>query len=347
MKNLPLTVRQVAQVVGGSVEGDGGVSVSGIAPMDAAGPADLTFAADVRHASRLVQSKAGAAIVGKEPPAAPMPLVRVADVQEALARLLGHLSEDEDLPGPGFHPSANIAPDARIAAGVAIGPNVVVGAGASIGAGSVLCAGVCVAARCQVGEGCVLFEGVVLRPGCVVGNRVRIGPNSVIGWDGFGYYFARGVHNKIPHAGNVVIADDVEIGACSCIDKAKFGSTRIGAGTKIDNLVQVAHNVQIGKGCILAGQVGIAGSAKLGDYVMLGGGAGIRDNVTLGDGVQCAAHATVLHDVEPGQLVAGMPASPIRQQLRMYQSLTRLPDLLKKVRELESRLSALESPKNH
>ena len=347
MRNLPLTVQQIAQVVGGRVEGDGGVMIHALAAMDAAAASDLTFAADERRAGQLAKSLAGAALVAKEPASAPMPLVRVSNVQEALAKLLGHLMGDEDLPLRGRHPSATVAPDAKVGRDVAIGPNVVVGSQSVIGDRCVLCANVVVAARSRVGDDSVLFEGVVVRPDSVIGRRVRIGPNTVIGWDGFGYYFKDGVHHKVPHAGNVVIEDDVEIGACSCVDKAKFGSTLVGAGSKIDNLVQVAHNVRMGRGCILVGQCGLAGSVKLGNYVVIGGSAGIRDNITLGDGVQCAAFAAIAQDVEPGQIVAGAPAGPVREQLRIFQSLPKLPDLLKKVRELEMRLSALESPKDH
>lgn len=347
MRNLPLTIRQVAEIVGGAVEGDGAGMIHGLAAMEAATERDLTFAADERRAGQLAKSRAAAALVGRQPPAAPMPLIRVPDVQEALARLLGRLSEDEDLPARGVHPSACIAPDAQLGKDVAVGPNVVVGPRAVVGDGCVLCANVAVAARCRLGERCVLFEGVVVRPGSVLGKRVRIGPNSVIGWDGFGYYLKDGVHHKVPHAGNVVIEDDVEVGACACVDRAKFGSTLVGAGSKIDNLVQVAHNVRVGRGCILVGQCGIAGSARLGNYVVIGGHAGIRDHITLGDGVQCAAYAAVAQDVEAGQAVAGAPANPVREQMRIWQTMNKLPDLAKKVRELEARLGALESPKDH
>jgi UDP-3-O-[3-hydroxymyristoyl] glucosamine N-acyltransferase len=343
MLDKPMTAREVAELVGGAVEGDGSVRLSGIAPIDAAGPGDLTFASDARHAASLSKSRAAAAIVGSESPAAPMTLIRVENVQAAVAKFLGELALPEDLPPAGAHSSAVIAPDAVVAPDAAVGPGVVVASGARIGSRASLCANVVVGARAVIGDESMLAEGVVVKADCVIGRRVRIGPNSVIGADGFGYYFAGGVHHKIPHIGNVVIEDDVEIGACSCVDRAKFGSTRVGAGTKIDNLVQVAHNVQIGRGCILVGQCGVAGSAKLGDYVAVGGNAGIRDNVTLGDRVQCSAFAAVASDVADGEIVAGIPAVPAKEQFRIMKACERLPDLIKRVRELEEKVKRLES----
>jgi UDP-3-O-[3-hydroxymyristoyl] glucosamine N-acyltransferase len=348
MTDEPLTLRRIAEIVGGTVEGDGSVVVEAIAALDQAGPADLTFA-DVRHARGLAASKARAAIVerGSKAAAAAIPMVRVDNAQLAVFRLLSHLAGPEDLPPAGIDPTARVAPDAKIAQAVAIGPGVVIGPRAAVGDRSVLCAHAFVGRGVVIGQDCMLAEGVVVRADCRVGSRVRIGSNSVIGYDGFGYWTEAGVHHRVPHVGNVVIEDDVDIGACSCVDRAKFGSTRIGAGTKIDNLVQIAHNVQIGRGCVLAGQCGIAGSAKLGRYVVVGGNAGIRDNVTLGDGVQCSAFAAVASDVPDGQGVAGIPAGPAREKLREIQAGAKLPGLLKRVKDLEAKVNALESPKDH
>ncbi len=348
MGDRPLTLRAVAELVGGRLEGDGAVVIRGIASLESAGEGELTFAADAKYAARLADSKASAALVADGAAvSAAMPLIRVAHVQSAVAKLLGHWAPPEDNPPSGIHPSALIAPDAQVADTAAIGPGVAVGARARIGAGSVLRAGVSVGTEGVVGRNCLLAEGVVLGARCILGDRVVIGPNSVIGWDGFGYYFAEGRHHKIPHIGHVEIGDDVEIGACACVDRAKFGATRIGAGTKIDNLVQVAHNVQIGRHCILAAHVGVAGSARLGDGVILMGHVGIRDNVTLGDGVTCAAYAAVASDVEAGQTVAGIPAREAKEALRIVQTWPKLPELLKRVRELESRIGGLESTKDH
>jgi len=342
-----LTVREIAELVGGTVDGDGGRKLTRLAPMDEAGPDELTFATDARREARLAESRAGAAIVGVSAPQAPMPLIRVDNVQAAVARLLGHLAEPEDLPRKGVHPSAVVDPSATVSPLAAIGPNVVIGPRAKIGAGCTLCANVTIGADVTLGEDVLLWEGVVIRRDCHLGSRVRVGPNTVIGYDGFGYYQDDGVHRKIPHIGKVVIEDDVEIGACSCVDRAKFGETRIGKGTKIDNLVQVAHNVRVGRGCILAGQCGIAGSAKLGNHVIVMGHAGIRDNISLGDGVQCSAFAAVAQNVADGEIVAGVPARPAGLTLRIARAEEKLPELLKRVKSLETRLKKLESAKDN
>lgn len=348
MGDLAATVQSIAELVGGRVEGDGAVAIRGLASLETAEAGELTFATDARHAARLSGSRASAALVAADATvSAPMPLIRVDHVQAALAKLLGRWAPPADNPPLGVHPSAVIADDAEVSDTAAVGPGVTIGSRARIGAGSVLRARVAVGCEAVVGRDCLLAEGVVIGARCILGDRVIIGPGSVIGWDGFGYYFAQGRHQKIPHIGHVEIGDDVEIGACSCVDRAKFGATRIGAGTKIDNLVQIAHNVQIGRHCILAAQVGVAGSTRLGDGVVLMGHVGVRDNITVGDGVTCAAYAAIAGDVESQQTVAGIPARDARETLRIIQAGTKLPDLLKRVRDLESRIGALESPKDH
>ena len=347
MMDEPLTLQAVADVVGGAVEGDGSFVVRALAPLDEATEQDLTFA-DARHAGALSTSRAGAALVEPgRPPSASIPLVRVASVPEAVFRLLSHLAGPEDLPPAGIDPTATIAPDARIGQDVAVGPGVVIQPGAVIGDRSVLCAHVFVGRDVTIGQDAMLAEGAVVRWGGRIGDRVRIGSNSVIGYDGFGYQTVDGVHHRVPHVGHVVIEDDVELGACACVDRAKFGSTRIERGAKIDNLVQVAHNCRIGAGSILAAMVGVAGSAKLGRYCVIAGHVGIRDNITLGDGVQVGAYGAVLQDVPAGERMLGIPARPAREMIRIWQAEKRLPDLLRRVRELESRLKALESSKDH
>ena len=347
MKFEPLTVRTVADLVGGATTGDETVEVSSVASLEDAGPGDLTFAVDARRAGRLGQCAAAAAMVPMSVESAPMALIRVDDVQAALAALLGGFEQPEDLPPAGVDPTAVVAPDAKVAADAAVGPGVLVGARATVAGGAVLCANVSIGRDAEIGQDTVLLDGVVVRARCRIGRRVRIGPNSVIGHDGFGYYTSDGVHHRIPHVGNVVIEDDVEIGACSCVDRAKFGTTRIGAGTKIDNLVQVAHNVQIGRGCLLAGQVGIAGSTRLGQYVALGGNTGVRDGVTVGDGVRCAACSAIAGDVPDGQVLLGTPARSAAEMLRIIQAWAKLPELIRRVRKLEARLKELEPAEDH
>jgi len=350
MSESPLTLRRVAEIVGGTVEGDGERRVQALAGLDEAGPDDLTFA-DARHVAALAASGAAAAIVPPDrPKSAGIPLVRVEDVSLAVFRLLKHLAgPDGDLPPAGVHPSALVSADATIGQGVAVGPGVVVREGAKVGDRAVLCAGAFVGRDVQIGADTVLHEGAVVRAAARVGRRVRVGPNSVVGFEGFGYQTIDGVHHHVPHLGSVAIDDDVEIGACACVDRAKFPgtTTRIEAGAKLDNLVQVAHNCRVGAGSILVAQAGLAGSVRLGRYVVLGGSAGVRDNVTMGDGAQLAAYSGLSEDVPAGGRVAGTPAMPVPEAFRVFQAWRRLPGLLKRVRELESRLEKLESSEDH
>lgn len=345
-----MTAADVAELVGGAVQGDPQVRITGVASIARAGGGEITFAIDEKHASELRASHAGIAIVScvQEHVDAPMTLIRVESVAAAMNLLLGAMAGEEDFPPVGAHPSARLDAAADIAADAAIGPGVVVGRGAVVGPRCVLCANAVVGANATLGEDSILSAGAIVAHDCHLGRRVRIGPNSVIGADGFGYYTTgEGVHHRIPHIGNVVIEDDVEIGACSCVDRAKFGSTRVGAGTKIDNLVQVAHNVQIGSGCILAGQSGVAGSTRLGNHVVLGGSVGVRDNISLGDGVRCAAFSAVADDIMDGQIVAGIPAAPIRDAIRSAKAGAKVPELLKRVKSLESRLDDIEFSKDN
>jgi UDP-3-O-[3-hydroxymyristoyl] glucosamine N-acyltransferase len=342
-----MTVRWIADVVGGTVEGDESLPLEGLAPVDRAGPRDLTFAVDRRRAGLLARSRAGAAMVPEDAEVSGMALIRVADVDAAVCTLLAELTPPEDLPPAGVHASAVVSADATVADDAAIGPHAVVGARAEIGSGCVLCANVTVEADVVLGADTVLFPGVVIHRGCRLGERVRVGSNSVIGFQGFGYRPVGDSLQRVPHAGGVRIEDDVEIGACTCVDRAKFGETRIGAGTKIDNLVQVAHNVDIGKNCILAGQSGVAGSARLGDRVMLLGSAGVRDNVTLGDGAIGMAFAAIGGDIPAGQAVLGIPARPVRETRRVFKATAMLPELVRRVKALETRLKVVESSDDH
>ena len=349
MAKESLTVRTVARMLGGTLEGDGSAPVRTIAPVSDAGAADVTFAADEKRLAMLPACKAVAAIVAADAraDAAPMPLIRVPDVQAAVAKLLGALDGDEELPPAGVDASARVAADAEIGDAARIGPNVTIAGRVKVGLRCAIFAGVSIGPGTAVGDDVILREGVVIRHGCTLGNRVRIGPNSVIGGDGFGYYHAGGLHHRVPHIGDVVIEDDVEIGACTCVDRAKFGSTRIGAGTKIDNLVQIAHNVQIGPGCLVAALVGIAGSTRIGEYVVLGGHAGIPDNITIGARATIGGYSAPISDVGPGMTLFGTPAADAKKRFREIALTARLPDLFDRVKKLEKKVSGLESPDDH
>jgi UDP-3-O-[3-hydroxymyristoyl] glucosamine N-acyltransferase len=199
-----------------------------------------------------------------------------------------------------------------------------------------------------VGDDCLIWPNVVIRDGCVVGNRVVIHPGAVIGADGFGFYFDGGRHNKIPHIGGVIIEDDVEVGACTCIDRSKFGNTVIGRGTKIDNLVQVAHNARVGEHCVFAAHAGISGSTRIGNYCIFGGRAAATDNITLGDGVRLAGGLAVADkDLPPGITASGFPAQDHRQELRERAQVRRLPELARQLKELMARVKRLEESADH
>jgi UDP-3-O-[3-hydroxymyristoyl] glucosamine N-acyltransferase len=239
------------------------------------------------------------------------------------------------VPPAGVHPTAVVAPTAEVAAGAHLGPYVVVGAGARVGAGAVLHAHVVVGDECEIGEAAVLHPHVVLYRGTRIGARSVLHAGTVLGADGFGYAYDAGVHHKIPQLGHVEIGADVEIGALSAVDRALLGASRVGDGTKIDNLVQVGHNVEIGRAAVLCGQAGIAGSTRLGDGVVLAGQAGVGGHLTIGDGVQVASKSAVYDDVAAGEAVAGIPAQPIGVWRRQQALARRLTDFWRRLRRLE------------
>ncbi|KKM91666.1 hypothetical protein LCGC14_1226240 [marine sediment metagenome] len=348
MTGETFTVRELADWVEGTVEGDGEAVLTGVGSVASAEPDQVTFVLDARRLSALPDSRAGAAIVSADAEVdAPMPLVRAASVDMALAALLGRLGENEYLPPPGVHPSAIVADDVALDDGVAIGPGAVVEAGTKLAAGAVICANVSLGPDVIVGAGTILLAGTVVEARCRIGRNCRIGPNAVIGASGFGYFFADGEHKRTPHTGTVEIGDDVDIGSCSCVDRAKFGATRVGDGTKVDNGVQIAHGVQVGRGCLLVAHVAIGGSAVLKDQIIIGGHTAVRDNITLGQGARIGAFTAVTKDVSDESAVLGFPAVESGQFWRNYKNVTQLPKLQEKVRELEKRLQALEPTADH
>jgi UDP-3-O-[3-hydroxymyristoyl] glucosamine N-acyltransferase len=266
----------------------------------------------------------------------------VDDADLAVAMVLKLFAPPVPRPPVGLDPLARIDPSASIGSGVAIGPFVIVGAGAKVGSRTVLHAGTYIGDDSVLGEDCEFFPHVVVRERVTIGNRVVIHAGAVLGTDGFGYRWDGRQHQKVPQIGTIMIEDDVEIGSCACIDRAKFSTTRVGRGTKIDNLVQVAHNVQIGAHCIIAGQAAMAGSVILGNGVVLGGQAAVRDHVKMGDGAMAAGCSGVADDVEPKTIVSGTPALPHRQSLREQGALRNLPELRAEVRKLQEELAELQ-----
>lgn len=331
------TAAAIAEKVAGRVIGDPQTLIQGFAPADGARPGDLTFAENESYFGRADQSAATAVLVaGDFTSASGKVLIRVDNARVAFALVLP-LFFPEPQYAPGVHPSAVVAESAKVDPSAHIGPHCVVGERARIGPDVVLIGRVSVGDDSVLGDGCRLFPNVTLYPRTSLGRRVRIHSGSVIGADGFGYVFDRGEHRKVPQVGQVVIHDDVEIGANVTIDRAALGATVIGRGTKIDNLVQIAHNVTIGEHCILVAQVGIAGSTKIGNYVTIAGQVGLAGHLRIGDRATIAAQSGVMHNVPEGQKWMGSPAAPDRLIKRQYLAMERLPELLRRVNELERR----------
>ena len=336
-EGLPaLTASAIAAAVKGTLSGDPHVVVTGVAPLDRAGPQHLTFLASARYASLFAACAAGVALVA--PGLAGLPglaaaRVVVANPYEAMLSLLGALHPEPEHVW-GIHPSAILGRGADLGERVAIGPGVVIGDGARVGAGTRLDAHVVVGAGVSIGERCVIHPGVTLYPGTVLADRVIVHAGARIGSDGFGYVFRGGQHEKIPHVGRCLVDSDVEIGANTTVDRGSIDDTVIGAGTKIDNLVHIAHNVRIGRLCLIMAQVGIAGSVRVEDGAVLAGQAGISGHHTIGAGARVAAQAGVFGDVPAGETWSGYPARPHREALRAQAAMHRLPSLLRGLERL-------------
>ncbi|HKX62856.1 MAG TPA: UDP-3-O-(3-hydroxymyristoyl)glucosamine N-acyltransferase [Verrucomicrobiae bacterium] len=335
------TAADVAKHVGGEVMGDGSVALSAFAPADSARAGDLTFAENENYFARAEKSAASAILVATSVSSSSKTLIRVANPRVAFAKVLP-LFFPEPFFAPGVHPSAQISSQARIDPTAHIGAFCIVADGVQIGPRTVLEGGNHLGADCVVGEDSHLFPNVVLYARSQVGNRVRIHSGTVVGSDGFGYVFDQGRHLKVPQIGNVIIQDDVEIGSNVSIDRGALGSTIIGRGTKIDNLVQIGHNVVLGEHCILCGQVGVAGSTKVGSYTTMAGQVGVAGHLTIGSQVTLGAQAGVMNNIPDGEKWLGAPAQPDRDMKRIFVALQRLPELSKRVKELEKRLEERE-----
>ena len=327
---MSITVHALAARIGGQVEGDGNISLSGIAPIPRAQPTDITFAENAKHCAAAESSAAAAVIVPLNTPAFRKTVIRVKNPRAAFARALAIFHPSRQYPAR-VHPTAQLGRDVRLGEGVFIGEYAVLRDHVSIGNRTVIDAHSVVGEGSTLGDDCLLYPNVTLYHDIHLGNRVAIHSGSVIGSDGFGYVQDGAERLKIPQTGNVIIEDDVEIGANVAIDRATMDSTIIKHGTKIDNLVQIAHNVTLGQNCIVVSQVGIAGSVQIGDNVTLAGQAGVADHLKIGANSVVAAQSGVAEDVPPGSVVFGTPAQPAMQTKRQIIALRKLPDLLKKL----------------
>ncbi len=338
-----MKLADVAAKLGAELAGPGDADIQGVAGIAEARENELTFLSDAKHLKDLAACRAAAVIV----PASltipvPIPSLVVKNPRYAFAQAL-RLFHERPYAAGGISDRALIGANVAMGADVTVHPFAVVSEGARIGNRVTLYPGVFVGEGSVIGDDCVLYPSVCVREGVVIGSRVIIHAGAVIGSDGFGFVTEGGKHHKIPQVGGVIIEDEVEIGANSTVDRATLGNTIIRKGTKIDNLVQVAHNVIVGEHCLLAAQVGIAGSTTLGNYVVIGGQAGVGDHLTVGDRVMVGGGTAVTRDVEPGQVIAGHNAMALRDWLKVQAIMPKLPELKKMVKQLEQRVKELES----
>lgn len=345
---MHFTVAELAERVGGRVEGDGSIRIERVMPLDEAGPSDVSFFANRKYAADFAASRAGAVIVGESEAAAPgRTLLRAGNAYLAFAKV-------STLFHPPREPVPEVSPRAVLGEGSVVDPSAevqdlaYVGRGAVIGARTILFPGVYVGDGARIGDDCILYPNAVVRERCIVGNRRILQPGSVVGGDGFGFAFdmegdGNGPrHYKVPQSGIAVLEDDVELGANSCVDRATLGRTVVRKGAKIDDLVMIAHNVDFGPLSIAAAQVGISGSTKIGMGVILAGQVGLVGHIDIGDGARLGAQSGVMNDVPAGEAYSGYPARPHRDWLKEQGALGHLPGLLKRVRELEKALRKLQ-----
>lgn len=328
---MRISARALAEQLNGTIEGDGGVEVTDVAPISRAGATDVTFAETPRSCEEAFASAAGVILVRQGTPPSSKTLIRVQNCREAFARAMTIFHPPKKYRG-GIDPSARVAADVQLGKDACIGPNVVLGAGVKVGDRTVILANCVLAEGVSLGDDCLLHPNITLYSNVKLGSRVILHSGTVIGSDGFGYARLPSGIAKIPQIGGVIVEDDVEIGSNVSIDRATMNATVIGAGTKIDNQVQIAHNVVIGRNCLIAGMTGIGGSARLGDCVTLAGGVSVVDHVEIGANALVGADSLVTKDVPAGGAVWGTPARPARDAKRESVALRRLPDMLKSLR---------------
>ncbi|MCB1061080.1 MAG: UDP-3-O-(3-hydroxymyristoyl)glucosamine N-acyltransferase [Calditrichaeota bacterium] len=332
-----ISAADLAKLVGGKLVGDGTRVLSSVAPLDLAVQESASFLSNARYFRQLESTAAGVVFVTVGTVRSGGDYIEVADSYTAFVKALEYFNPPAKFEA-GIHPSATVANDAVVGKDVYVGPNCVIESQSHIGDGTVLEGNVFVGRKCSIGSGCHLHPQVAIRHECKLGNRVTLHCGVIVGSDGFGFAPEDGTYKKIPQIGNVVIEDDVEIGANTTIDRATMGETRIGQGSKIDNLVQIAHNVKIGRHCVVAAQAGVSGSTQLGDYCRVGGQAGFVGHIKIGNGAAFGAQSGISSDVKDGEILSGSPARPHGLWKRMEVALPRLPELLRRVKRLEEHL---------
>jgi UDP-3-O-[3-hydroxymyristoyl] glucosamine N-acyltransferase len=335
------TLRELAELVGGSVAGDGALEISRVAAIDDAGPGEITFVANPKYLAKLQGTAAAAAIVPPGVVAGDLPLIVCRNPYLAFAKILTHLQMTRPEP-QGIMAGAWVDPSARLESEVTVYPGCVIGPGVTIGRGTLLYPGVVLYAGVSIGEECLIHAGVVVREGCRIGNRVILQPQAVIGSDGFGFAPDGSRYFKIPQVGIVEIEDDVEIGACCCIDRAALGVTRLRRGVKLDNLIQIAHNVTVGEDTVMAAQVGVAGSSVIGNHCTFGGQAAVVGHIQVGDNLMVGGQSAIASSAEGNQVLSGTPAIPHKDWLKASLSFAKLPEMRKELNRLQHQLDGLE-----
>jgi UDP-3-O-[3-hydroxymyristoyl] glucosamine N-acyltransferase len=336
-----ITLKELAQRLNGRLEGPADLKICGVNDLAQATPDQISFIGHKKYLPMLAESKACAIVASPD-----IPIDRPAIILDkptlAFAKMLDIFAPPQPKVDVGIHPAAVVK--SQLDKSIAVGANAYIDENVSIGANTIIHPNVYIGPDVCIGRNCLIWPGVVVRERVVIGDRVIIHPNAVIGADGFGYNFIDGKHCKVTHIGTVMIGDDVEIGACACIDRAKAGETIVGTGTKIDNLVQLGHNVKVGEHTILVAQVGIAGSTKIGRYAVFAGKAGAVDNVTIGDGVTLGVCSVATKSIpsDSGKVYTGVPAQDNADYLRQQALIRRLPELQKTIMDLTKRIHELE-----
>ena len=342
---MEFRIAEVVELVGGAlVAGEQDRVLSGVRTLNEAEEHDLSFFSNPKYRSQFDTTRAGAVLVTPDIQSGPpeVALIQVDNPSHALAALLGKVEELNRSFAPGVRKGAHVAECAEVSSEAAVHAGAVIEDGATIGRGSEIRPGAVISRDVVIGEDCIIHQNVSVREGCILGDRVILQPGAVIGSDGFGYEFVNGRHHKVPQLGIVVLESDVEVGANACVDRARFGRTVVGEGTKIDNLVQVGHNVEIGKNCIIVALSGVAGSSKLGENVTLAAQVGVNGHIEIADGVQLGGKSGAMQSIDEPGVYMGTPAKPFKEEVRQWRDLTKLREMRRTLKVLRDEVDRLK-----